>query len=636
MYKLLKPDSNCHKDALKYICSAGIPSCKTSKERLDPCSIFCKEIVKACIMPMECRPMPNDFDPRSCEIDCKVDASNSWWITFDKNNDYSHYKWIEKSDRTYYPGPISYPTRKYGYSYYYLDGSMGKNGVNQPQIKTAKLHLNASKSILINETQDFCFRFYYFLSGTVPSGLKLYILRNHSKSIDLWLAKPDRGQKWNLSILNISLSATDTIVFLGYSWKLPAIDMALDGLSLSRGICPNTGSCNDKFDCGNGQCIENKYVCDRINTCGNFLDEILCNCSKDEYKCKSGICIDRYRVCDEHRDCHDGDDEKNCDKKCSKGGFKCPNGDCIPHELICDGVDDCISGWDEKSCSVCSRGEFQCKNTQCIPISGECDRKVDCADGSDEQNCFKISTDEDIFMIKAYPFDWIPLCHLNISSLLADQLCMKVKNGYMKNIDWIVYSSHVYVTISECGESGENIVSKGQIRDINWPWTVPISFDAPHLLEESGPDSCTATFIDQYFAVTAAHCIIKDSNTIENIKIKRVIIHPNYSSFAQGYDIAILETIEPAGINSVLCLRKLGSIEGIACEMVGWRLSNLEEYSEKLRTIRLMIWNNRKCLEAYPWLEKNNSSLCAGYESALVTPCHGDSGLYSTSFKNTV
>lgn len=68
MYKLLKPDSNCYKDALKYICSAGIPSCKTSKERLDPCSIFCKEIARAYIIPFKCKPMYDKFEPQSSEI----------------------------------------------------------------------------------------------------------------------------------------------------------------------------------------------------------------------------------------------------------------------------------------------------------------------------------------------------------------------------------------------------------------------------------------------------------------------------------------------------------------------------------------------------------------------------------------
>lgn len=166
-------------------------------------------------------------------------------------------------------------------------------------------------SILLNNSFNTLIIFCY--SGTVPSGLKLYLLHNNSKSIDLWLAKPDRGQDLDLSILNLSLRAPDSIVFLGYSWKLPAVDMALDGLSLSSGKCPKSGSCIDKFDCGNGQCIEYKYVRDKINTCGNFLGEILCNCWKDKYMCQRGICIDRYRVYDGQRNCHDGDDE-NCGK----------------------------------------------------------------------------------------------------------------------------------------------------------------------------------------------------------------------------------------------------------------------------------------------------------------------------------
>ena len=95
-----------------------------------------------------------------------------------------------------------------------------------------------------------------------------------------------------------------------------------------------SGTCKvDQFDCGNGQCIPNRWRCDGSADCSNDSDEKGCPtkpptepteptepsedqkipCADDEWRCKSGDqCIDNEWKCDDEADCKDGSDEKDC------------------------------------------------------------------------------------------------------------------------------------------------------------------------------------------------------------------------------------------------------------------------------------------------------------------------------------
>jgi hypothetical protein len=107
-----------------------------------------------------------------------------------------------------------------------------------------------------------------------------------------------------------------------------------------------------EFDCGNGFCVDEAYVCDGVDDCGNGADEIGCGCYTDEYECDDGSCVPIEAECDMvYNDCGDWSDEYACDG-CLADEIACDvDGnltiDCVHDSLFCDGVADCWDGLDE-------------------------------------------------------------------------------------------------------------------------------------------------------------------------------------------------------------------------------------------------------------------------------------------------
>ncbi|XP_076457344.1 uncharacterized protein LOC143291389 [Babylonia areolata] len=116
-------------------------------------------------------------------------------------------------------------------------------------------------------------------------------------------------------------------------------------------------------------------------------------CNADEFQCPDGSCIQNEWVCDTDNDCGDNSDERNCPSDCSgEHQFNCHNGNCITTEFRCDGDNDCGDRSDEQLCNMytCPAHEVKCPNTNiCIEDAWLCDGDNDCHDGWDEQsaNC---------------------------------------------------------------------------------------------------------------------------------------------------------------------------------------------------------------------------------------------------------
>uniref|UniRef100_H2YAY1 EGF-like domain-containing protein n=1 Tax=Ciona savignyi TaxID=51511 RepID=H2YAY1_CIOSA len=127
------------------------------------------------------------------------------------------------------------------------------------------------------------------------------------------------------------------------------------------------------FTCDNSVCVNQEWVCDGTDNCGDGSDEENCDyaipCLNNQWRCtNSSRCINVVQICDGKIDCEDGTDESQTGSVCSE--YNC-DGYCraTPQGGTCycdDGYqvgDDGISCKDFDECTVFGQCEQKCENT---------------------------------------------------------------------------------------------------------------------------------------------------------------------------------------------------------------------------------------------------------------------------------
>ena len=174
----------------------------------------------------------------------------------------------------------------------------------------------------------------------------------------------------------------------------------------------------------------------------------------------------------------------------------------------------------------------------------------------------------------------------------------------------------------------------------SWPFMAALVYKGYSL---SNGQFCGGSLIASKWVITAAHCAAATSASNitvalgihnlgtdqgERINVKRSIMHPNYNSANQDYDVALLELESASSMTPIGFMTGTDSLTGLLATAVGWGLTNPNNSasaSNVLRQVTMPIISNATCKLSYG-LSVTDRMLCAGVSSGGKDSCQGDSG----------
>ncbi|WAR17095.1 CORIN-like protein [Mya arenaria] len=432
----------------------------------------------------------------------------------------------------------------------------------------------------------------------------------------------------------------------------------------------------NEFSCGGvARCVNASQVCDGVNQCGDWSDEMNCVCHEHQWRCNMGMCIKSYQRCDNTSQCPDNSDEQECDN-CTHGQVSCPSGKCIMTEWLCDGRAECENAWDEYNCDQCGRNQFSCmdRNQTCVPLADRCNGFPNCPNSFDEFQC--ISEEYGIIQLPVRKTE-LPLCADSWFDDYGNYTCQLLGKGVYLGFEAVSFPLNTFASLSAtgtimsvlgtleisqcpskkalkvnceprgCGRRQitlENYMSGGDDASPGaWPWHVA--------LEQYGQYFCGGTLIAPEFVLTAAHCVEDKISASQNMTVimgttdrskpemtRKVVSVEAVSSHAghvyyEKNDIALLQLsspitwtnhVQPACLPSAQQKVPLYS----TCYTVGWGWEKWGgTYRDVLQQLKMTLWDMDKCNSSLAWNGRvSESSMCAGYYSGVRSICRGDSG----------
>ncbi|XP_049420890.1 elastase-1-like isoform X1 [Epinephelus fuscoguttatus] len=196
--------------------------------------------------------------------------------------------------------------------------------------------------------------------------------------------------------------------------------------------------------------------------------------------------------------------------------------------------------------------------------------------------------------------------------------------------------------------NNERVIGGNNAKPNTWRWQISLQYDSYN--DGSFYHICGGSFIDSFYVMTAAHCILSMDASVyrvvvgeynlyeydgseQFVRVDTIIVHPGWTGdLAKGNDIALLRLAKPVYDNGYVEVANFpypGEMlpHGFTCYITGWGLvDHMGTVPEILQVAPIQVVEHSVCSRPDWWGSiALRTMVCAGGDG-VISGCQGDSG----------